>query len=164
MRSRRSVVPAASMAAGRLAGDWLRARFGAVPLVRWSACLAAAGLVVALVVPWPLVAIAGFGVVGLGLANLVPVFFGAAGRIPGQAPGAAIAARHCVQMTREIIVDQPPSPMHPALVTLLEQVIARRGRSQRRLISGPGHDAMVIARRFPTGVDGLGQIRMEFGC
>ena len=83
---------AASMAAGRLAGDWLRARFGAVPLVRWSACLAAAGLVVALVVPWPLVAIAGFGLVGLGLANLVPVFFGAAGRIPGQAPGAAIAA------------------------------------------------------------------------
>ena len=80
------------MAAGRLAGDWLRARFGAVPLVRWSACLAAAGLVVALVVPWPLVAIAGFGLVGLGLANLVPVFFGAAGRIPGQAPGAAIAA------------------------------------------------------------------------
>jgi hypothetical protein len=83
---------AASMAGGRLAGDWLRSRSGAVPLVRWSACLAAAGLVVALVAPWPLAAIIGFGLVGLGLANLVPVFFGAAGRIPGQAPGAAIAA------------------------------------------------------------------------
>ena len=37
-------------------------------------------------------AIAAFAIVGLGLANLVPVFFGAAGRIPGQTPGAAIAA------------------------------------------------------------------------
>jgi len=61
-------------------------------LVRWSACLAASGLVVALLMPWPLLAIAGFALTGLGLANLVPVFFGAAGRIPGQTPGSAIAA------------------------------------------------------------------------
>jgi allantoate deiminase len=63
---------------------------------------------------------------------------------------AAIAARHGVTMTREIIVDQPPSPMDPGLMALLEDVIAQRGWSQRRLISGPGHDAMVIARRFPA--------------
>ncbi len=85
-------VYSAFMAAARLGGDRLRGRFGAVPLVRASALLAAAGLVVALLVPWPLVAIAAFAVVGIGLANLVPVFFGAAGRIPGQTPGAAIAA------------------------------------------------------------------------
>lgn len=82
----------AAMAGGRLSGDWLRGHFGATQLVRWSAYLAAAGLVVALFVPSPPVAIAGFALVGLGLANLVPVFFGAAGRIPGQSPGAAIAA------------------------------------------------------------------------
>jgi MFS family permease len=82
----------ASMAVSRLSGDRLRSRFGAVPLVRFSGCLAAAGLVIALLVPFPLLAIAGFGMVGLGLANLVPVFFGAAGRIPGQTPGGAIAA------------------------------------------------------------------------
>lgn len=82
----------ASMAISRFSGDWLRARVGAVMLVRGSAWLAAAGLVIALIVPWPLAAVGGFAMVGLGLANLVPVFFGAAGRIPGQSPGAAIAA------------------------------------------------------------------------
>jgi hypothetical protein len=82
----------ASMAISRFSGDWIRDRIGSIALVRWSAIVAAAGIVVALVVPWPLVAIAGFAAVGLGLANLVPVLFGAAGRIPGQTPGAAIAA------------------------------------------------------------------------
>jgi hypothetical protein len=80
------------MAFGRLLGDSLRGRVGDVSLVRWSGYLAAAGLLVALLAPWAPVAIAGFALVGLGLANLVPVFFGAAGRIRGQAPGAAIAA------------------------------------------------------------------------
>jgi MFS family permease len=48
--------------------------------------------VIAITAPWPLIAIAGFALVGLGLANLVPVFFGAVGRIPGQNTGSAIAA------------------------------------------------------------------------
>jgi MFS family permease len=82
----------ASMALSRFGGDRMRRRFGALLLVRWSAFLAAAGLTVALVVPSPLVAVAGFALVGIGLANLVPVFFGAAGRIRGQGAGSAIAA------------------------------------------------------------------------
>ncbi|MFZ1430599.1 MAG: hypothetical protein WAS21_28000, partial [Geminicoccaceae bacterium] len=40
----------------------------------------------------PLAAVVGFACAGLGLANTVPVLFGAAGRLPGQQPGAAIAA------------------------------------------------------------------------
>ena len=82
----------ASMAASRFSGDWLRGRVGSVALVRWSGALAGAGIIVALLAPWPVLAIIGFAAVGLGLANLVPVLFGAAGRIPGQTPGAAIAA------------------------------------------------------------------------
>jgi hypothetical protein len=82
----------ASMAISRFSGDWLRARNGAPALVRWSAILAAAGLTLALLAPLPLIAIFGFAMVGLGLANLVPVFFGAAGRTPGSTPGGAIAA------------------------------------------------------------------------
>jgi MFS family permease len=82
----------AAMAAGRLLGDRLRGHFGAVPLVRWSAALAAVGLAIAILAPWPLASISAFALVGLGIANLVPVFFGAAGQIPGQTPGAAIAA------------------------------------------------------------------------
>ena len=82
----------AAMAASRFGGDWLRARTGAVTLVRGSALLAAAGLAAALLAPAPVPAIAGYALLGLGVANLVPVFFGAAGRIPGQAPGTGIAA------------------------------------------------------------------------
>jgi hypothetical protein len=42
--------------------------------------------------PLPIVAVAGYALVGLGVANLVPVFFGAAGSLPGQASGHSIAA------------------------------------------------------------------------
>jgi hypothetical protein len=82
----------ASMAAGRFGGDWLRARFGAVVLVRGSALLAAAGLAVAVLIAAPLPAVIGFALAGFGLANLVPVFIGAAGRIPGEGSGTAIAS------------------------------------------------------------------------
>ncbi len=83
---------AAMMAASRFSGDRLRARFGAAELVRGSAVLAGVGFVVAIASPFPLLAIAGFAMAGLGLANLVPVFFGAAGHIPGQSAGTGIAA------------------------------------------------------------------------
>jgi hypothetical protein len=45
-----------------------------------------------LVAPTAAVAMAGFALVGLGAANLVPVLFSAAGRQTGMDPGLAIAA------------------------------------------------------------------------
>ena len=80
------------MAAGRFTGDALRRRCGAVTLVRGSALLAAIGLAFAVVLATPNAAILGFACAGLGLANTVPVLFGAAGRLPDTAPGAGIAA------------------------------------------------------------------------
>lgn len=82
----------ATMAAGRFTGDWMRGHFGAVTLVRASAFVAAAGLALALTVPVPALAVVGFAIVGLGVANIVPVLFGAAGALPGQSSGSAIAA------------------------------------------------------------------------
>ena len=82
----------AAMAVGRFSGDWLRRRWGATVLVRASAGMAAAGLALALLLATPLAAVIGFAAAGLGLSNTVPVLFGAAGRLPGQQPGAAIAA------------------------------------------------------------------------
>ncbi len=82
----------AAMAAGRFGGDRLRRRWGATVLVRGSACVAAAGVALALLVATPVGAMLGFALAGLGLSNTVPVLFGAAGRLPGQQPGAAIAA------------------------------------------------------------------------
>ena len=81
-----------AMAAGRFGGDFLRRRWGAVTLVRGSALLAASGLAFALLLAEPLAAIGGFACAGLGLANAVPVLFGAAGRLPDTQPGAGIAA------------------------------------------------------------------------
>jgi hypothetical protein len=57
-----------------------------------SGGLAAVGLAAALIVGRPAAAIAGAGLVGLGLANSVPVLFGAAGRMPGLPAGVALAA------------------------------------------------------------------------
>ena len=80
------------MAVGRLTGDRLKSRFGPVDLVRYSTALAAAGLGLALLLGHPAAAIVGFGCVGLGLANVVPILFSAAGRTPGVGVGTAIAA------------------------------------------------------------------------
>jgi fucose permease len=81
-----------AMAAGRLTGDRLVAATGPAVLVRGGATLAAFGLAGALVFHDPLAALIGFGCVGLGLANIVPILFSAAGRTPGVEPGTAIAA------------------------------------------------------------------------
>lgn len=80
-----------AMALGRLTGDWTVARFGPVLTVRAGACTAAAGFLLASMLAWPPAALLGFVLIGLGAANIVPVMFGAAGRLPGTSPGMAIA-------------------------------------------------------------------------
>ena len=51
-----------------------------------------AGLAVSLLVGHPAVVLVGFGLVGLGVANLIPILFSAAGRMPGIQTGSALAA------------------------------------------------------------------------
>lgn len=72
-----------AMATGRFAGDAVRARFGAVQLVLVSASVACAGMVGALVLPYPATVLIGFTLMGIGLANMIPVLFAAAMRIKG---------------------------------------------------------------------------------
>lgn len=81
-----------AMATMRFCGDALRNRVGAVPLLFASGLTGAAGLALAALAPSAPVALAGFVVTGIGLANMVPVIFSAAGRRGGANPGAAIAA------------------------------------------------------------------------
>ncbi len=71
------------MAAARFAGDAVRARFGAPQLVMASASLACAGMIGALVLPFTVTALIGFTLMGLGLANMMPVLFAAATRVKG---------------------------------------------------------------------------------
>jgi MFS family permease len=82
---------ALSMAAGRFAGDRVVARFGPIGVLRFSGGLMALGVGIAVLVPsWSAVLI-GFTTVGFGIANLVPILFGAAGRAHhgGAGPGLA---------------------------------------------------------------------------
>lgn len=81
-----------AMAGGRFAGDHVARWLGAACLLRLSGALAAGGLLLALIVKEPVIAIAGFGLVGLGVANLIPVIFSAAGRAYAVAPGHGLAA------------------------------------------------------------------------
>src|SRR5438128_1895314 len=81
-----------AMAGGRFDGDHVARRLGAACLLRLSGALAAGGLLLALIVKEPVIAIAGFGLVGLGVANLIPVIFSAAGRAYAVAPGHGLAA------------------------------------------------------------------------
>jgi fucose permease len=81
-----------AMTVGRFFGDALRSRYEAAALLRASGGVAAAGLGAALLLNHPLAALAGFGCMGLGLSNVVPIVFSFAGRVPGVPTGTAVAA------------------------------------------------------------------------
>src|SRR5215210_4525540 len=78
---------AVTMAIARFAADPLRARLGNVFLVRGGSLIAAAGLGLGLLVHEPAAAIAGFALLGLGLAPVVPIAFSAAGDLDPRATG-----------------------------------------------------------------------------
>ncbi|HYY77995.1 MAG TPA: MFS transporter [Actinomycetes bacterium] len=82
----------ATMTAGRLVGDAVRARIGSRLLLGGAAALASAGLCAGLLVAEPVSAVVGFALLGAGLSCLVPIVFSATGGISGVNSGAAIAA------------------------------------------------------------------------
>jgi MFS family permease len=67
------------MLSSRMAGDRLKARYGAKQLVSSGAALGAAGLFFAVLSPNALFALGGFAVAGLGLSLVFPFVFSAAG-------------------------------------------------------------------------------------
>ena len=71
------------MALGRFSGDYVRGHVDDGRLVVGSGILAGGGMLLGLLVPAPLVALAGFALMGLGLSNMMPVMFLAAARVPG---------------------------------------------------------------------------------
>jgi fucose permease len=82
----------AGMTFGRVVGDRVNAAIGPVRLLRLGALLTAVPLAATLVIGVPLVALAGLFLVGLGVANGVPLMFSAAGRQPDVPSGVGIAA------------------------------------------------------------------------
>lgn len=86
------VVFALAMTVMRLAGDRLVAAVGWMRIVVGGALLAAAGFVLATLVASPVAAVAGFALVGIGCANIVPVMFTLAGRQAAMPESLAIPA------------------------------------------------------------------------
>ncbi|MEM7465013.1 MAG: MFS transporter [Pseudomonadota bacterium] len=80
-----------AMAIMRFAGDPLRQKFGAVATMRVCSLAAIIGLLIAGTAPNAIVATIGFALAGLGISNLVPILFSAAGNLPGLPPGIGIS-------------------------------------------------------------------------
>jgi MFS family permease len=80
-----------AMTIGRLTGDRVVHRLGRPRVLRLGSAIAALGLAIALVAPRVEVAVVGFALAGIGIANIVPVLFSAAGARMGDHPGIGVA-------------------------------------------------------------------------
>jgi len=76
---------------GRLLGDRLSTIWSPSFIVRAGGLIATIGFLAAVITLQPLVVLIGFAAIGIGLANIIPLSFSAAGNHPGVAPGAGIA-------------------------------------------------------------------------
>jgi fucose permease len=81
-----------AMAVGRLTGDWLIDKIGLKLALQTGAVTAAVGVTGAVIAQSVTLSIAGFMMCGLGLSNVVPILFRAAGNVPGIPAGTGIAA------------------------------------------------------------------------
>lgn len=79
-----------------------------------------------------------------------------------------IAHEETVEIARRTLARFEPVAFDPALVDRVEAVAQRQGRTTRRLFSGAGHDAQMLARVCPAAmifvpsVDGLSHNVREF--
>ena len=70
----------AAMLVMRLTGDWLVQRIGAQPVVLGGSVLSMAGFLLVIFSPWTMLLYAGFFAIGIGIANIVPIFYSMLGQ------------------------------------------------------------------------------------
>lgn len=80
------------MAAGRFGGDWLRARFPEVNIIRYGATLAFFGITIGLITGGLVGALAGFGCAGFGFSSIFPILTSKSGQVRGIPAPVGIAA------------------------------------------------------------------------
>ncbi|WEK34556.1 MAG: MFS transporter [Candidatus Pseudobacter hemicellulosilyticus] len=95
-----------AMTAGRFAGDKLVNAIGIKAMLRYSGILITIGLLLSALLPYTVISIIGFILVGLGVSCVVPMTFSMAGRVKGMTGGPAIAAVSTVGYMGFLIV--PP--------------------------------------------------------
>jgi MFS family permease len=105
----------------RLVGDRLLVKHRPAVMVGWGIVVAVVGLGVVVASSWPVVTIAGFAVMGIGLATVLPVMFGVVGHQGADADGAAAAVSRFSTMTYAGVF------LGPALTGWLAELLGLRG-------------------------------------
>ncbi|CAM3170677.1 MFS transporter [Deinococcus saxicola] len=136
---------AVTMTLGRWFGDLARTRLGDETIVRVGAAVAGLGLGVALLAQGPVVATVGFALSGLGLSNVVPVLYGAAGH--------ALAGRGIAQVAT---LGYGGFLLGPPLIGFVAQGVGLRGALGVALVGAVlvallGGAAFALVRRTHAG-------------
>jgi allantoate deiminase len=63
-----------------------------------------------------------------------------------------IAEKRRLTVRWNALMEQPAVPMNPFLVAKIEQAIVKAGCTPHRMMSGAGHDAMILAEKVPAGM------------
>ncbi len=63
-----------------------------------------------------------------------------------------VATRRGLRMRWNVLMDQPAVPMDPFLVSQVEQAVSSAGCEPYRMVSGAGHDAMILAEKVPAAM------------
>jgi len=64
----------------------------------------------------------------------------------------SISTRRGLSFRWEAHLDQPAAAMDPSLMQVLEQAVIEAGEPVNRMVSGAGHDAMIIAGYMPSAM------------
>jgi N-carbamoyl-L-amino-acid hydrolase len=65
---------------------------------------------------------------------------------------AELAKQENVEIDIQLMVRIPPEKFDPRIVQTVEQSASELGYPNRRMISGAGHDAQIMARKYPVGM------------
>jgi allantoate deiminase len=63
-----------------------------------------------------------------------------------------VATRRGLRVQWSVLMDQRAVPMDPFLVSQVEQAVSKAGCEPYRMVSGAGHDAMILAERVPAAM------------
>src|SRR6202790_3731836 len=63
-----------------------------------------------------------------------------------------ITHRRGLTLERKVLLNQPAVSMDPFLMNQIEQAAGKSGSKTHRMVSGAGHDAMILAEKIPTAM------------
>ncbi|MFV2176604.1 MFS transporter [Actinomadura sp. LOL_016] len=131
----------AFMAATRLVGDRLVRAFGPVRVVRYGGATAVLGGVLVVTARSPLPGIAGFALIGVGVATVLPLVFaaaGARGRTPGEGVAGVATITYLSVLTAPAVTGWLAEGLsYPAAFGVITCVVAVMALSAGRLAAGP---------------------------